>query len=451
MLWFPEERKVTRSGTVFASFLPKVATLLKSNVFDIAPLLRKAIQVESDDQEDLDDPMDDLDEPAAAPMDDSWLDELDEPRPPPPPPKRIRMDEVIASGRKPPSFAHIKRRNRRNKKIAEQGQLPRPATLREHIHQERVIATECDAATLPAAHGGYSAKVGDTWGSKKPRSLQDLLGLGFELIKWDGFESRPIVDVHGRIIAALVGQPRSADYAAAAARVFEAIESERKATTYKPAAAHHRRGDFFALNAGLSYGKGQRVPSRLDNGVHAALLARLLGNADVKRLATFASAAFALWAPNVYNYYKKCDTALHGHLPHLQRNFEKSIFSCATFNFGPDVWTFKHRDVLNLPFGMCAVQALGPFDPTKGGHLVLWELKLVIEFPPGALILIPSATMTHSNVPVQAGELRSLSTLQEEYSATLTMGSAPRRSLRCRILMDMPGYARKRARDGRWG
>ncbi|KAJ7080158.1 hypothetical protein B0H15DRAFT_787379, partial [Mycena belliarum] len=114
-----------------------------------------------------------------------------------------------------------------------------------------------------------------------------------------------------------------------------------------------------------------------------------------------------LWAPNVYNYYKKCDAALHKHLPHLQRNFEKSIFSCATFNFGPNVWTFKHRDILNLPFGMCAVQALGPFDPTKGRHLVLWELKLVIKFPPGALILIPSATMTHSNVPVQAGDQRS--------------------------------------------
>ncbi|KAJ7019156.1 hypothetical protein C8F04DRAFT_976110, partial [Mycena alexandri] len=81
-------------------------------------------------------------------------------------------------------------------------------------------------------------------------------------------------------------------------------------------------------------------------------------------------------------------------------------FFCAAFNFGPNVWTFRHRDVLNLAFGWCAVQALGNFDPTKGGHLVLWDLKLVIEFPPGALILIPSATIAHSNVPVAAGEER---------------------------------------------
>ena len=44
--------------------------------------------------------------------------------------------------------------------------------------------------------------------------------------------------------------------------------------------------------------------------------------------------------------------------------------------------------------------SIGDFDPTKGGHLVLWDCKLVIEFPPGSTILIPSAVITHSNVPV---------------------------------------------------
>ncbi|KAJ7857275.1 hypothetical protein B0H14DRAFT_3085238 [Mycena olivaceomarginata] len=93
-------------------------------------------------------------------------------------------------------------------------------------------------------------------------------------------------------------------------------------------------------------------------------------------------------------------------LPDLRRPFVGSIFSCAVFNFGPNVWTFKHRDILNLAFGWCAIQALGNFDPTKGGHLVLWDLMLVIEFPPGALILIPSATLSHANIPVQSGDTR---------------------------------------------
>ncbi|KAJ7766266.1 hypothetical protein B0H14DRAFT_2402985, partial [Mycena olivaceomarginata] len=65
-----------------------------------------------------------------------------------------------------------------------------------------------------------------------------------------------------------------------------------------------------------------------------------------------------------------------------------------------------HRDVCNLPFGLCAVQSIGRFDPKRGGHLVLWDLKLIVEFPPGALILLPSATIAHSNIPVDAGNER---------------------------------------------
>ena len=38
--------------------------------------------------------------------------------------------------------------------------------------------------------------------------------------------------------------------------------------------------------------------------------------------------------------------------------------------------------------------------------MVLWDLKLVIEFPPGSTILIPSATLRHSNVAIQPGEKR---------------------------------------------
>jgi hypothetical protein len=35
---------------------------------------------------------------------------------------------------------------------------------------------------------------------------------------------------------------------------------------------------------------------------------------------------------------------------------------------------------------LCAVQSLGPFNAAKVGHLVLWDLKIVVEFPAGALI-----------------------------------------------------------------
>lgn len=118
-------------------------------------------------------------------------------------------------------------------------------------------------------------------------------------------------------------------------------------------------------------------------------------------------AAFQLWQPKVYNYYAENLDKLYERMPHLSPPiFPGSVYPCAAFNFGDNVWCYKHRDVMNCPFGFCAITALGRFDATKGGHIILWEPKLVIEFPRGSTILIPSATITHSNIPVQEGDAR---------------------------------------------
>ena len=38
--------------------------------------------------------------------------------------------------------------------------------------------------------------------------------------------------------------------------------------------------------------------------------------------------------------------------------------------------------------------------------MILWDLKLVIDFPAGSTVLIPSATLMHSTTPVAANESR---------------------------------------------
>jgi len=90
----------------------------------------------------------------------------------------------------------------------------------------------------------------------------------------------------------------------------------------------------------------------------------------------------------------------------LVRPFINSIFSAVTVNFGPFTICFGHRDGANLGFGWCAITAFGNFDWKKGGHLILWDLKLIIEFPPGVTILIPSAILKHGNTRISAGEDR---------------------------------------------
>jgi hypothetical protein len=116
--------------------------------------------------------------------------------------------------------------------------------------------------------------------------------------------------------------------------------------------------------------------------------------------------AFATWAPRLFQYYAKYRKDLYQKYPNLKRNFPHSIWTTSTFNLGPRTICFDHCDQGNLAFGWCAITALGDFDYRRGGHLILWDLKLVIEFPPGSTILIPSAVFRHSNVTIAPGDSR---------------------------------------------
>ena len=122
----------------------------------------------------------------------------------------------------------------------------------------------------------------------------------------------------------------------------------------------------------------------------------------------------------MYTYYREHMAAMEKAIGE-SRNFEGSVFACASMNFGPSVHFFKHRNSSNLAFGWCAITALGNFDPRKGRHLILWDLRLAIEFSPGSTILIPSATLTHSNTTVQSHEAR-LSFTQYSAGGAVPMG-----------------------------
>lgn len=90
----------------------------------------------------------------------------------------------------------------------------------------------------------------------------------------------------------------------------------------------------------------------------------------------------------------------------LMQNFPGGAWPSTTINFGPRTATVPHTDFLDLAYGWCSITALGKFNPDKGGQLVLWNLKLVIRFPPGSTVFIPSAIITHSNCPISQKERR---------------------------------------------
>jgi hypothetical protein len=119
-----------------------------------------------------------------------------------------------------------------------------------------------------------------------------------------------------------------------------------------------------------------------------------------------ATGALAAYAPKLYQYLAQTLKVLFDKHPHLAHNFSNSVFPAASFNCGPRTVSLDHTDFNNLSHGLCALTAMGAYDHTLGGHMVLFGLKLAIQFPPGSTVLIPSGCMDHGNTPVGEGEVR---------------------------------------------
>lgn len=115
---------------------------------------------------------------------------------------------------------------------------------------------------------------------------------------------------------------------------------------------------------------------------------------------------FQAYNPRLYKLYSDVAEVILQNDESLSPPFPNSPFASTTINFGPHTVGYDHVDAQNLPFGWCVIDVFGKFDPKKGGHLVLWDLGITIEFPPGAAIFIPSALLVHSNAEIFQGEER---------------------------------------------
>ncbi|KAL0568670.1 hypothetical protein V5O48_013311 [Marasmius crinis-equi] len=280
------------------------------------------------------------------------------------------------------------------------------------------IATAATPESLPTKADACSAKnvayPGEFKGSMKVYTLEELRRMGYRIVGWDGVSSVPILDQNGRVIAVLAGRPNDETYVEDALCFHRRILECRAKFRWQDES--QQRGHFPAQAVGVSYGTGQPHPMRRRNTQYGQMMEELLETRGAERIASYQSASYSRWSPNNYAQYSDAKEYIQSHQKTGDQrwNFDRSVFAAATVNFGPRTCTFKHRDVQNAPFGWCAVTALGQFDSSLGGHLVLWDLGLVLEFPPGSTILLPSATIAHSNVPVAQHETRTSFT---QYSA----------------------------------
>ncbi|KAJ7817034.1 hypothetical protein B0H14DRAFT_2374238 [Mycena olivaceomarginata] len=173
--------------------------------------------------------------------------------------------------------------------------------------------------------------------------------------------------------------------------------------SFPASAFQHRRGNFPADTDGFVFGGGRQTVGNIKQRCQGnrRAMEQLLADPSITRMATYPAACF-----QIFSDYHETKQVLLRKNPHLRNTFARSPFTAVTANRGPVSFSPPHTDGANKADGMCLIGALGDFDPNKGGHLVCWDYNLLIRFPPGCSILIPSAGVTHSNTPIQEGEER---------------------------------------------
>ncbi|KAJ7185940.1 hypothetical protein C8R46DRAFT_1208044 [Mycena filopes] len=362
-----------------------------------------------------------------------------------PPPKRATAAEVKARRlAKKHDKARALRSLERESQRAKAGTRLKAVTQRRIRQSAPAIQLNITVEQLapPVATSGWQAVRQD---ETNPRhyDLDEIRRSHphMRVFDWDGIPT-PVIDADRTILLVLGGEPPNASdwgdvaedalssmgHAAAAVEVHSEPRWRRKAGLSAAAAVDGpHRGNHAAKHVGASMGGGQRYPQNLAHSVcNLAIFAGLFGRKSFERITGWTNPFIQNASdqkrspihglrPNLHEYYRAtyialCDwDRLQARAKHIRRNFPEkfSVFTTATYNFGPVTVTLPHIDFGNLAWGWCAITALGHFDPDRGGHLVLWDLNLIIRFPPGSTILLPSAILRHSNLNIGPNETRS--------------------------------------------
>ncbi|KAJ7502267.1 hypothetical protein B0H11DRAFT_2365602 [Mycena galericulata] len=332
------------------------------------------------------------------------------------------------------------KRRKREKRELEASQSEDPDLkgihrIRRDFAKSNAIQVDLDATDLPHSKPAWIGKRNAQDGSEAPEvgsispssssspgmggtvytqeELDALSGTeGFQYVNWLGEISIPIIDSHRRLIALLGGKPKDlVEWKRVTDTAAELMSNAMERGHFTDDDCHHRRAHEDApyplVSRGMSHGGGQTEPGELcNNKANTEITDELLAHESFQRISGFTNCLVRVFGPLLFAFYVAQLAILSLWKPNLRWPFPGSIFAACTFNFGPYAITRPHLDFGNLSWGWCAITALGWFDPDIGGHLILWDLKLIIRFPPGATILIPSAIIRHSNIPIRTHERR---------------------------------------------
>jgi hypothetical protein len=246
-----------------------------------------------------------------------------------------------------------------------------------------------------------------------------------------------LVHQQDRIIAVLVGRPAcNLTWQAACNKVADAI-LERLLCIRGP--TDHCQGKFVYLSTGLTMGPGSLVLTspvnalalRVDRPLQhlsksipctadqRTVLNELLAMPGLQQMLEFSSSAcreeLPLFAFAHASIRRVGHLVAKGVLPRPQRlahpQGQVPVAYAADLRQHMDLAHYQLRAALRVarpsePPEHHQHTLLGHFDDTKGGHPVLLDFRVLVQFPAGSVVHILSSPMRHANTPVAEGKFR---------------------------------------------
>ncbi|KAJ7149524.1 hypothetical protein C8R43DRAFT_1128519 [Mycena crocata] len=228
--------------------------------------------------------------------------------------------------------------------------------------------------------------------------------LGLRRVLWGGDSAMPLVDFRNQVVGVLGGTPtnpgwpkdvEAATLACADVAPWVRCSKEEQEANASP-----------TLSGGLGLvheGEEAPVPEGRSAILDAVTFGTLFTNPAVRRITGYASGLFSLFAFRLHVWFPQALQVYEDHYAGSARFLSFGVFAAATFVFGCNPLPLFDDDIAT---GWAALTALGTYDWRRGGHIILWDLNIVVPFPPGCTILIPRAAVRYSFVKIAPGETR---------------------------------------------
>ncbi|TCD64619.1 hypothetical protein EIP91_003853 [Steccherinum ochraceum] len=241
--------------------------------------------------------------------------------------------------------------------------------------------------------------------------VAELLEKGYTYVQCGNKDSPPfgLVDREGLMYGARCKQPQdNGTYMANVEEMYRLANWVEDNIEWDPVFEDHDRGPFGCANIGISHNRNPtpgefKIPH---NNHNRKLFETFAESPAVQAIVKHIVVCLDTWFPRLARLYTLNQRRVAAKDSLVNAFFPGCPFAAASLNLAEQVIAISHLDNQNLVFGVCAIFALGCFNPQTSAQLVLEEPRLIIELGPGDLIFFPSATIHHWNMPMASHEKR---------------------------------------------